>query len=159
MKQAESDSRDQKKAKFDSNIQEEAKTDSTNLGEDETESNHQLEAGSDSKSDFGQPNLHSNRVGQSIPSTANQFSPPQSPPTKLKPLPKHLKYAYLDDHQQFPIIIANNLNQGQEEKLLNVLRKHKKAIGWTLADLLGINPSIYMHKILLEDEARPIGQQ
>ncbi|RDX65367.1 hypothetical protein CR513_55983, partial [Mucuna pruriens] len=47
----------------------------------------------------------------------------------LNPLPEHLKYAYLDDHQQFPIIITNNLNQEQEEKLLNVLRKHKKAIG------------------------------
>ncbi|RDX76347.1 putative mitochondrial protein, partial [Mucuna pruriens] len=36
----------------------------------------------------------------------------------------------MDDRQQFPIIIANNLNREQEEKLLNVLRKHKKAIGY-----------------------------
>ncbi|RDX85201.1 Retrovirus-related Pol polyprotein, partial [Mucuna pruriens] len=67
----------------------------------------------------------------------------QSPTTALKPLPKHLKYAYLEDHQQFPVIIANNLSRDQEKKLLNVLRKHKKAINWTLVDFPGINPFIY----------------
>ncbi|RDX98685.1 Retrovirus-related Pol polyprotein from transposon 17.6, partial [Mucuna pruriens] len=65
-------------------------------------------------------------------------------------------YAYLDNNQQLPVIIANNLHREQEEKLLQVLRHHKKAIGWKLSDLLGISPSIYMHKILLEEEARPI---
>ncbi|RDX96343.1 hypothetical protein CR513_21015, partial [Mucuna pruriens] len=39
-----------------------------------------------------------------------------------------------------------------EEKLLEVLRKHKKAIDFTLADLPRINPSICMHKILLEED-------
>ncbi|RDX78312.1 hypothetical protein CR513_41432, partial [Mucuna pruriens] len=51
-----------------------------------------------------------------------------SPRIELKPLSDHLKYAYLDNDQQFPIIIANNLHQEQEEKLLLVLRQHKKAI-------------------------------
>ncbi|RDX62511.1 hypothetical protein CR513_59143, partial [Mucuna pruriens] len=77
----------------------------------------------------------------------------------LKPLPSHLKYDYLDDHQQFPVIIANNLHQEQEEKLLQVLRDHKKAIGWKLSDLPRISPSIFMHRILLEEEARLIKQQ
>ncbi|RDX74140.1 Retrovirus-related Pol polyprotein from transposon 17.6, partial [Mucuna pruriens] len=43
--------------------------------------------------------------------------------------------------------------------LLEVLRRHKKAIGWTLPDLSRINPSICMHKILLEKDARPVRQQ
>ncbi|RDX75618.1 hypothetical protein CR513_44481, partial [Mucuna pruriens] len=64
----------------------------------------------------------------------------------LKPLPKHLKYAYLRDNQQF-------------SKLLEVLTKHKKVIGWTLSDLPRMNPSICMHKILLEEDARPVRQQ
>ncbi|RDY12771.1 hypothetical protein CR513_02402, partial [Mucuna pruriens] len=34
----------------------------------------------------------------------------------------------------------SNLHQEQEEKLLQVLRQHKKAIGWKLSDLPGINP-------------------
>ncbi|RDY10469.1 Retrovirus-related Pol polyprotein from transposon 17.6, partial [Mucuna pruriens] len=46
-----------------------------------------------------------------------QVSPPK-PPIELKPLPDHLKYAYLGDEQQFPVIIASNLYQEQEEKLL-----------------------------------------
>ncbi|RDX90592.1 hypothetical protein CR513_27519, partial [Mucuna pruriens] len=33
--------------------------------------------------------------------------------------------------EHFPVIIANNLHREQEEKLLNILRKHKKEIGWT----------------------------
>ncbi|RDX72072.1 Retrovirus-related Pol polyprotein, partial [Mucuna pruriens] len=90
--------------------------------------------------------------------SASKPSPPPSPPAELKALPKHLKYAYLEDNQQLPIIIANNLQWEQEEKLLQVLRKHKKAIRWTLADLSRINPSICMHKILLEEEAQPIRQ-
>ncbi|RDY04924.1 hypothetical protein CR513_11284, partial [Mucuna pruriens] len=65
----------------------------------------------------------------------------------------------IDAINQFLVIIANNLNGEQEEKLLEVLKKHKKAISWTLADLPGINPSICMHKILLEEDARPIRHQ
>ncbi|RDX63182.1 hypothetical protein CR513_58415, partial [Mucuna pruriens] len=58
-----------------------------------------------------------------------------------------------------PIIIANSLRQEQEDKLLEVLRQHKTAIGWKLSDLLGINPSICMHRILMEEEVKPIRKQ
>ncbi|RDY10500.1 Retrovirus-related Pol polyprotein from transposon 17.6, partial [Mucuna pruriens] len=78
---------------------------------------------------------------------------PFLPPMELKPLPSHLKYTYLD------IIIANNLLQEQEDKLLKVLRKHKKSYGWKLSNLPGINPSICMHRILMEEEVKPIRQQ
>ncbi|RDX91851.1 hypothetical protein CR513_26097, partial [Mucuna pruriens] len=57
---------------------------------------------------------------------------------------------------QLPIIIANNLHSEQEDKLLHVLRQHKKAIGWKLSNLPSINPFICMHRILMEEEARPI---
>ncbi|RDX94470.1 Retrovirus-related Pol polyprotein, partial [Mucuna pruriens] len=43
--------------------------------------------------------------------------------------------------------------------MLQVLRQHKKAIEWKLSDLPGINPSIYMHRILMEEEIKPIRQQ
>jgi hypothetical protein len=36
-----------------------------------------------------------------------------------------------------------------------VLKEHKEAIGWTVVDLKGIDPSIYMHRIHLEEGARP----
>jgi len=32
---------------------------------------------------------------------------------------------------------------------------HKMAIGWTLADIKGISPSMCMHHMLLEDNAKP----
>ncbi|RDX88817.1 hypothetical protein CR513_29538, partial [Mucuna pruriens] len=90
-------------------------------------------------------------------STTNSSSPP--PPMELKPLQNHLKYAYLDNEQQLPVIIANNLHQEQEDKLLDVLRKHKKEIGWKLSDLPSINSSICMHRILMVEEVKPIRQQ
>jgi hypothetical protein len=37
-----------------------------------------------------------------------------------------------------------------------LLCDHKTAIGWTLADIKGISPSMCMHHILLEDNAKPI---
>ena len=61
---------------------------------------------------------------------------------ELKPLPPHLKYAYLEDEKKLPVIIARELTSQQEEQLLDVLRKHKKAIGWSLADIVGINPQV-----------------
>ena len=38
---------------------------------------------------------------------------------------------------------------------MSVLQKHKGAIGWTVADLKGVDPSICMHHINLEEDAKP----
>ena len=35
------------------------------------------------------------------------------------------------------------------------MKQHKNAIGWTIAHLKGISPSICTHKIYLEDDAKP----
>ncbi|RDY13532.1 hypothetical protein CR513_01525, partial [Mucuna pruriens] len=99
------------------------------------------------------------QVGQPDPKESNDNSSSSPPPMELKSLPSHMKYAYLDATQQLPVIIASNLCQKQEGKLLNVLRQHKKAIGWKLSNLPRINPSIYMHRILIEEESKPIKQQ
>ena len=53
----------------------------------------------------------------------------QPPTPELKPLPSNLKHAYLDDSKSFSVIISASLAHEQEEKLLSVLKKHKKAIG------------------------------
>ncbi|RDX77378.1 hypothetical protein CR513_42517, partial [Mucuna pruriens] len=66
------------------------------------------------------------QVGQPDPKVSNDNSSSPPPPIELKPLSSHLKYAYLDTEQQLPVIIANNLHQEQEDKLLHVLRQHKK---------------------------------
>src|SRR5262245_55960208 len=56
----------------------------------------------------------------------------QAPKLELKELPNHLKYAYLGDGETLPIIISSKLSAKEEEKLIRVLREHKKAIGWTI---------------------------
>ena len=39
--------------------------------------------------------------------------------------------------------------------MLNVLKKYPKAIGYTIEDIKGINPSICIHRILLEEDYKP----
>jgi len=77
---------------------------------------------------------------------------------ELNPLPNNLKYVYLEDEQRLSVIIFTSVTTKQEQRLLEVLKKHKKAIGWTLADILGISPSTCMQMILLEDGAKPVRQ-
>ncbi|XP_015960556.1 uncharacterized protein LOC107484511 [Arachis duranensis] len=79
----------------------------------------------------------------------------EAPKLKLQALPATLKYAYLGKNESYPLIINLALSQEQEEELLQVLQKYKDAIGWTLADLKGISSAIYMHKMLLEEDAKP----
>ncbi|KAL4385322.1 hypothetical protein GQ457_15G013650 [Hibiscus cannabinus] len=70
-------------------------------------------------------------------------------------LPEQLKYDYLGKDNTLPVIISSKLQPKQEVKLIDTLRQHKKALGWTIADIKGINPAICMHKILLEDNHKP----
>ena len=64
------------------------------------------------------------------------------PPRLEQPLPSHLRYAYLGESSTLPVIIVASLTAVEEEKLLRVLRDHKDSIGWSLADLKGIRPSM-----------------
>ncbi|XP_075099271.1 uncharacterized protein LOC142176102 [Nicotiana tabacum] len=74
---------------------------------------------------------------------------------ELKDLPSHLKYVFLEP-ELFPVIISSFLTIEQENKLIGVLRKHKIALGWTVADIKGISPAICMHMILMENNYKPI---
>ena len=82
--------------------------------------------------------------------------PMEEPTLELKTLPSTLKYAFLDEEKAKPVIISSKLNIKQEEKLLEVLRKNEEAIGWTVTDLKGLDPSLCTHRIFLEDESRPV---
>ncbi|XP_015940112.1 uncharacterized protein LOC107465651 [Arachis duranensis] len=95
----------------------------------------------------------------SIMPTATDNKYAESPKLELKALPPSLKYAYLGANNTYPVIINSSLSKEQEEELIQVLRQHKDTIGWTLADLKGISPSMCMHKILLEEDAKLLRQQ
>nr|GEY06833.1 reverse transcriptase domain-containing protein [Tanacetum cinerariifolium] len=47
---------------------------------------------------------------------------------ELKELPSHLEYAFLEDSNKLPVIIAKNLKVDEREALINVLKSHKRAI-------------------------------
>ena len=72
-------------------------------------------------------------------------------------MPKHLKYVFLEGDTK-PVVISNALTQAEENRLVDILRKHKEAIGWHISDLKGISPSYCMHKIMMEDDYKPIRQ-
>ncbi|XP_071928190.1 uncharacterized protein [Coffea arabica] len=87
------------------------------------------------------------------------FSQPseiEPPRLELKPLPTHLRYEFLGENKTLPVIVSADLDDEQCAKLLRVLRRCKKAIGWTISDIKGISPSICMHRILLEDNCKPV---
>jgi hypothetical protein len=73
---------------------------------------------------------------------------------EMKPLLDTLKYKYLDPSESPLVIISSDLDETQEQELLNVLRKHKEAIGWSIRDIKGISPAVVMHKIHLEENAK-----
>nr|GEW17445.1 reverse transcriptase domain-containing protein [Tanacetum cinerariifolium] len=78
---------------------------------------------------------------QSVPSFKNELkaceakmiksSVDEPPEVELKDLPPHLEY---------------------------VLKSHKRAIAWKLSDIQGINPKFYTHKILMEEDYKPVVQ-
>ncbi|KAK1666344.1 hypothetical protein QYE76_054503 [Lolium multiflorum] len=82
--------------------------------------------------------------------------PKEDPVFDLKPLPDNLKYAHIDDKKIYPIIISSKLSEIEEERLLEILKKHRGAIGYTLDDLKGISPSICQHAINMEEDAKPV---
>ncbi|XP_078163505.1 uncharacterized protein LOC144558538 [Carex rostrata] len=89
--------------------------------------------------------------------TLPNFAEPSkdAPKVELNPLPSTLRYEYLGPNQIYPVIVNASLNQDQTSQLLQILRMHRKAIGYTIDDLKGINPSICMHRILMEEGHKP----
>ncbi|GJX15882.1 reverse transcriptase domain-containing protein [Tanacetum coccineum] len=54
---------------------------------------------------------------------------------ELKDLPSHLEYAYLEENDKLPVIIAKGLKDVEKEALLKVLKSHKWAIAWKITDI------------------------
>nr|GEX61966.1 reverse transcriptase domain-containing protein [Tanacetum cinerariifolium] len=80
----------------------------------------------------------------------------EPPELELKDLPTHLEYAFLEDSNKLSVIIAKNLKVDEREALLNVLKSHKWAIAWKIFNIKGIDPRFCTHKILIEDDYKPV---
>ncbi|GKE67251.1 hypothetical protein Tco_1521412, partial [Tanacetum coccineum] len=67
--------------------------------------------------------------------TKAKYSIKEPPELELKDLPSHLEYAYLEENNKLPVIIAKGLKDDEKEALLKVLKSHKRAIAWKITDI------------------------
>jgi hypothetical protein len=65
---------------------------------------------------------------------------PQVPEVDLKPFPKGLKYKFLGPDKTYPVIVNDELSSEENEKLLILLKKYRKVIGYSINDLKGLSP-------------------
>ncbi|GKB51455.1 reverse transcriptase domain-containing protein [Tanacetum coccineum] len=59
----------------------------------------------------------------------------EPPEVELKDLPPHLEYAFLEDNNKLPVIIAKDLSVDEKTALIKVLKSRKQAIAWKLSDI------------------------
>ncbi|GJW51042.1 reverse transcriptase domain-containing protein [Tanacetum coccineum] len=69
--------------------------------------------------------------------TETKSSIEEPPELELKDLPSHLEYAFLEENDKLPVIIAKGLKNDEKDALLKVLKSHKGAIAWKITDIKG----------------------
>ena len=74
----------------------------------------------------------------------------QKPPIVLKPLPSGLKYAFLNNDRESPVIISDKLSKDKTLQLLTVLEKHRSAFDYSLEDLKGFSLVLCTHRIPID---------
>ncbi|KAJ9541590.1 LOW QUALITY PROTEIN: hypothetical protein OSB04_028096 [Centaurea solstitialis] len=83
----------------------------------------------------------------------------EPPNLELKILPEHLEYQFLEGNNSLPVIMSSLLTADEKDRLIEVLKKHKKALAWKTSDIPGISPSFCTHKILMRDNFKPCVQK
>nr|GEV24010.1 reverse transcriptase domain-containing protein [Tanacetum cinerariifolium] len=79
-------------------------------------------------------------------------------PPELEELPSHLEYAFLEESDKLPVIIAKDLKDVEKEALIKFLKSHKRAIAQKISDIKGIDLRFCTHKILMEEDYKPTVQ-
>ncbi|GJY14992.1 reverse transcriptase domain-containing protein [Tanacetum coccineum] len=83
----------------------------------------------------------------------------EPPELELKDLPSHLEYAFLEENNKIPVIIAKGLKNDDKDALLKVLKSHKGAIAWkipaTIKEVLKLHDAAGID--LTRSSERPIG--
>ncbi|GJY64128.1 DNA-directed DNA polymerase [Tanacetum coccineum] len=80
------------------------------------------------------------------------------PELEFKDLSSYLEYTFLKGINKLPVIISKELKDEEKAALLKVLKSHKRAIAWKNFDIKGIDLSFCTHKILMEDDFKPVVQ-
>ena len=81
--------------------------------------------------------------------------PSKAPNLEFKPFLSTIRYAFLDYNSNFLFIVNCLLPNDEVNALCDVLNNHKGVIGYSINDLKGLSPTIFMYKILLEDDIKP----
>ena len=76
------------------------------------------------------------------PEPLDKLLEPHKPSIELKPLPSGLRYDFLNNDQDSPVIISDKLSQEETLHLITVLKKHRSAFSYSLQDLKGISPAL-----------------
>nr|GEU39668.1 reverse transcriptase domain-containing protein [Tanacetum cinerariifolium] len=90
--------------------------------------------------------------------TKAKYSIEEPPELELKELPSHLEYAFLEETDKLPVIIAKDLKDVEKEALIKVLKTYKRVIAWKIFGIKGIDPRFCTHKILIEEDYKPAVQ-
>ncbi|GJY53578.1 reverse transcriptase domain-containing protein [Tanacetum coccineum] len=77
----------------------------------------------------------------------------------MKPLPKHLEYAFLEKDSLLSVVISALLKDDEKKHLVSILKKQKEAFAWKTSDIPSISPSFCKHKNNFEDDAKPVIQR
>ena len=93
------------------------------------------------------------KISQSAP--LDELLEPPKPTIELKPLPSGLRYAFLNNGQDSPVIISDKLSQEESLCMLTVLEKHRSSFGYSLQDLKGISPGLCTHRIPTDPNSIP----
>jgi hypothetical protein len=67
-----------------------------------------------------------------------------------------MKYEFLGPDKTYPVIVSDELSPEENDMLLNLLKKHKKVIGYSINDLKGLSPAFCTHRIPMEDQCKPV---
>ena len=62
-----------------------------------------------------------------VPPLLTGDEPKEPQQLELKPLPVELKYAFLEENGQCPVVISSLLTTSQEHNLLHLLKRNKQA--------------------------------
>ncbi|CAA7020191.1 unnamed protein product [Microthlaspi erraticum] len=100
-----------------------------------------------------EPDIDKNQEISQTKVKFDPWCPLRAPKAELKQLPVGLRYEYLGPNETYPVIVNAALTKEETALLVRELRKHRKALGYSLDDLTGISPELCTHRIILEDES------
>ncbi|PHT48005.1 Sulfate transporter 1.3 [Capsicum baccatum] len=76
------------------------------------------------------------------PSPKMKTSIEEPPVLESEELPSHLRYAFLGSRNTLSVSVADDLGEQHVEALISALKRYKRAMGWTINDIIGIPPGI-----------------